>query len=135
MITSKDLFRIAQKHNDLLITGAENGCTFEIPLLPDIYGKTAIDLCIGMHKSYKSIFAEDKRDRKDHLRLQNIAMAEVLFKGIKNYGFMHSSHFISEAVTKATSLGLKSIKKYLDFQLCTIDHAFIAPTEHELHKK
>ena len=62
-------------------------------------------------------------------------MAEVLFKGIKDYGFMHSSHFISEAVIKATSLGLNSIKKYLDFQLCTIDHAFISQTEHEIYKK
>ena len=41
--TSKGLFEIAAKFVDLEITGADDGCTFEVPLLPDIYGRTALD--------------------------------------------------------------------------------------------
>ena len=29
----------------------------------------------------------------------NIAMADAILEGIKDYGFMHSSFFITEAVT------------------------------------
>ena len=46
--TSKGLFEIAKRHVDLLITGADDGCFFEIPVLPDIYGQTAMDLCMGL---------------------------------------------------------------------------------------
>ena len=41
--TSKGLFDIAAKNVDLKITGADDGCTFEVPLLPDIFGRTALD--------------------------------------------------------------------------------------------
>ena len=46
--TSRGLFEIAKKEVDLLITGADDGCYFEIPVLPDIYGQTAMDLCMGL---------------------------------------------------------------------------------------
>ena len=62
-------------------------------------------------------------------------MAEVIFEGIKHYDFMHSSHFVSEAIIKATSLGLESVKAYLDSQLCTINHAFISQTEKAIYSK
>ena len=124
--TSKGLFDIARKHTDLLITGAEGGCTFEIPLMPDIYGLTALDYCLGLYSNYDNLFVTDDRDKESLIEIENIAMAEVLFEGIKSYNFMHCSHFISEAVIKATSLGLDSVKAYLDSQLCTIDHSFIS---------
>ena len=41
--TSKGLFDIAAKKIDMEITGADDGCTFEVPLLPDKYGRTALD--------------------------------------------------------------------------------------------
>lgn len=44
-------------------------------------------------------------------------MAEVIFDGIKGYGFMHSSYFITSAVIKATSLGLDCIKEYFEGRL------------------
>ena len=51
-------------------------------------------------------------------------MAEVIFRGIKNYGIMHSSQFISDAVIEATRLGLYSIKDYIDLRLKNVDHLF-----------
>ena len=114
MHTAKDVFDIARKLTDIRITGAENGCTFEIPILPDIYGLTALDLCLGLYVNYENIFIADDRDNESLMKMNNIAMAEVLFEGIKSYNFMHCSHFISEAVIKATSLGLESVRAYLD---------------------
>ena len=57
-------------------------------------------------------------------------MAEVILEGIKNYGFMHSSFFIVEAVIRATELGLPAIKDYLERRLKSIDHSFGSKTEH-----
>ena len=36
--TSKNLFEIASKNGDYLVRGADGGCSFEIPILPDMYG-------------------------------------------------------------------------------------------------
>ena len=48
---------------------------------------------------------------------ENEAMAEVIFKNLKDYGFMHSSHLINEAIIQATKLALPSIGDYLDSRL------------------
>ena len=58
----------------------------------------------------------------------NIAMAEVIFKGITPYGFMHSSFFTIDAVNLALSLGLESIKDYLESRLQSVEHCFEAKT-------
>ena len=60
----------------------------------------------------------------DERNIENIAMAEVIINGIKDYGFMHSSHFIVEAVTRATKLGLPSIIDYFGHRLRTVEHSF-----------
>ena len=44
-------------------------------------------------------------------------MADAILDGIKDYGFMHSSYFITEAITKATKMSLPSIFEYLDNRL------------------
>ena len=49
-------------------------------------------------------------------------MAEVIFRGIKDYGLFHSSHFTIDAVTEATRQGLPSIKEYLESQMKEFDH-------------
>ena len=40
------LFEVASDEHDLDITGTKS-CSFEIPILPDIYGFTVLDYCLG----------------------------------------------------------------------------------------
>ena len=94
-----------------------------------------MDYCLGLYANYENVFVADDRDKESLMEMKNIAMAEVLFEGIKSYNFMHCSHFISEAVIKATKLGLESVRAYLDSQLCTIDHSFISQTEKAIYDK
>lgn len=44
-------------------------------------------------------------------------MADAILDGIKAYGFMHSSHFITKAVTQAIKMSLPSIKEYLEHRM------------------
>ena len=56
-------------------------------------------------------------------------MAEQIFLGMKDYGFMHSSHFTTAAVIEATRLGLPSMKEYLDQRLKLVEHSFDSKTQ------
>ena len=62
-------------------------------------------------------------------------MADSIFDGIKSYGFMHSSFFLTDSVTKATKMSLPSIFEYLDNRLETVQHCFNSKTEHGLNSK
>ena len=62
-------------------------------------------------------------------------MAEVIFHGIKHYGFMHSSQFITEAVIAATRLGLESLREYLKSRMMKVDHCVLSNTQHDIHKR
>ena len=42
---ARELFQITREQHKLGITGIEE-CNFEIPILPDIYGTTPLDLCL-----------------------------------------------------------------------------------------
>ena len=44
-------------------------------------------------------------------------MAEVIIRGIKDYGLFHSSHFMMDAIIEGTKQGLPSIKDYLDSRM------------------
>ena len=48
---------------------------------------------------------------------------------------MHSSYFITEAVIKAASMGLKSVMNYFDLRLKSVEHAFTSKTEHGINSK
>ena len=61
-------------------------------------------------------------------------MAEEIFKGIKDYGFMHSSRFTTDAVTEATKLGLACMRNYLDLRMKTVDHCFDLKTQRSIKK-
>ena len=130
--TTKGLFEIASKEIKLWHQGVPDGCAFEIPILPDIYGQTALDHSLGLYHTYDKIFFKEKRSMEDLRNVENYAMAEVIFAGLKDYGFMHSSFFIVEAVTKATQKGLPAILDYLDHRMKTIDHGFDSKTEHAI---
>ena len=73
-----------------------------------------MDYCLGLQEKHENLYVVDDRDEETLLEMKNIAMAEVIFEGIKSYDFMHCSHFNSEAIIKATSLGLESVRAYLD---------------------
>ena len=55
----------------------------------------------------------------------NYAMAEIIFMGIREYGFMHSSFQITEALIKATILPLPGVGKYLESRLKDVKHQFV----------
>lgn len=42
----KELFEVAGVVSNLDITGVTK-CSFEIPILPDVYGQTVLDYCLG----------------------------------------------------------------------------------------
>ena len=56
-------------------------------------------------------------------------MAEVILKGMKNYSFMHSSHFTKDAVIEATRLGSKCMGDYLDLRMRHVEHCFESKTQ------
>ena len=91
---------------------------------------------MGLYHSYKKIYIPEKKRKYnyDKRNVENIAMAEVIFNGIKNYGFMHSSFFIVEAITTATKLGLPSIIDYFGHMLKSVEHSFTSKTENAIRK-
>ena len=51
-------------------------------------------------------------------------MVEEIFRGIKDYGFLHSSHFITGAIISAIEKGMPSVRDYLEKRLKDVDHCF-----------
>ena len=49
------LMKTASKKQQLWITGADDGCSFEIPILPDLYGMTPLDYCLGLKQRKKDL--------------------------------------------------------------------------------
>ena len=56
-------------------------------------------------------------------------MAEVIFKGIKDYGFMHSSYQVTEALILATKVALPGVAEYLESRLQDVKHEFKINTQ------
>ena len=83
------------------ITGvSEDGCTFEVPILPNIYGRTPLDICLKIaKKADPNKFIEQLPEKENDN--ENLAMAEEIFRGIKDYGFLHSSHFLTDSIIDA----------------------------------
>ena len=112
--TTKALFEVAKntKVNNLL--GAGDECPYEIPILPNVFGSTSLDLSLGIYKSdVGHVYESNDNNKSDLKSIVNIAMADAIFEGITDYGFMHSSNFINEAVTVSTKMALPSIFEYL----------------------
>ena len=116
------------------ITGDEDqvdGVSLEIPILPDMYGATPLDLCLGKTKKRKAdelIFSDSSKNVELVESNENSAMAEVIFSYLCEYGFMHSSSLINEAIIHAIEMSLPSIGDYLDSRLKTVSHAFSSQT-------
>ena len=61
-------------------------------------------------------------------------MANTIFLNIKDYGFMHSSHTIIEAVIEAIRVELPSIGSYLDSRIVHVPHLFQSMTQPEIRE-
>lgn len=57
-------------------------------------------------------------------------MADIIFKNIKEYGYMHSSSNIHEAVIEAVRQSLPSIGEYLESRMIKPTHCFQSSTQH-----
>ena len=92
-----DLFKIASEKKVLDLTGdqhLEEGTVFEIPILPDIYGQTPLDMCLGINQhreNEKLIYLFKDQDLVQLKSATNETMAEIIFNNIKEYSYMHSS--------------------------------------------
>lgn len=94
----------------------QGGHTFELPILPDIFGHTPLDLCMGV--STQRYFEEDSENNFETIEAaENEAMAEVIFKYMKEYSFLHSSPFVNDAIIKAIEISIPSIGDYLESRL------------------
>ena len=101
----------------------EDGCTFEVPILPDIYGLTPLDICLGIKKGADPHKFIEKLPETEE-ETENLAMIEEIFRGIKDYGFLHSSHFIMDAIIIAVGEGMPSVRDYLKERLKDSEHSF-----------
>lgn len=122
--------------HDLGLEG-EHGISrqLEIPILPDMHGTTPLDICLAINthrKADKIVFIQHTdSDIMDEIKAtENEAMAEVIFKNIKEYGFMHSSQLINESIIQATKLQLPSLGDYLESRLKQVSHCFQSNTQH-----
>lgn len=59
-------------------------------------------------------------------------MADVIFKSIKNYGYMHSSQFLHLAITEATKLGLASAGEFLESRMIKPFHCFESSSQYSI---
>ena len=59
-------------------------------------------------------------------------MADVIFKYISDYGYMHSSSIIHEAIIEATKISLPSIGDYLDSRMMRAVHCFESQTQYDI---
>ena len=67
---------------------------------------------------------------------ENYVVAEEILRGIKDYGYCHSSHFLSEAIIIAIEENLSSVLDYLDARLKEADDAFRDDrTQRDIKKK
>ena len=79
--STKYVFAEINNPNNFRITGVDE-CSFEFPILPDVYGKTALDYCLGIIDipESSSIFLHKKKINMDKLHdSENKPMAEFIF--------------------------------------------------------
>lgn len=62
-------------------------------------------------------------------------MADIIFKSIKEYSYMHSSQVIHQAVIEAVRIGLPSIGEYLESRMIKPHHCFESSTQYQIKKK
>ena len=92
----QDLFEVTSKEHQLWITGADDGTSFEVPILPNMYGENPLEICLGISQTnkrnlFENIFKSKPVNKGKVGDSKNLALANLILDGIKDYGFMHSS--------------------------------------------
>ena len=81
---TKDIFDVASQKIKLFLTGEGNeGSSFEIPILQDIYGQTALDICLGIENKKnqdEQIFKKKEANQfQVEEKVKNLIMADLIF--------------------------------------------------------
>ena len=126
---SQHLFKLASTPNKF--SGWDRAYTFQLPVLPDMYGRTPLDDCLEIVLKPDPLGhfvpkPDSKDDKTDSL---NLAMAEAIFDGIRGYALMHSSFFITESVIEATRLGNHAVRGYFESTFSKTKHIFTSTTQ------
>ena len=109
-----------------------------MPILPDMYGSTPLDYALGKAKQRVAdmlIFYSSEKNLDLVESTENVAMAEVIFSYLSEYGFMHSSSLVNEAIINAVEISLPSIGAYLDSRLIKVEHSFESKTQHAIKEE
>ena len=62
-------------------------------------------------------------------------MADVVFRGIQDYGLLHSSQFITDAVIEAVRIGLPSVREFFEARFRETKHCFLIKSQQAIRKK
>jgi len=115
--------------------------SFEIPILQDLYGQTPLDVCLGIRKlrAQEKQFFLAKRQAKVSMAEDesavNLIMADLILENLAEYGVLHSSQQILDAVIQATRIGLPSIKLYLESRLKKTLHPMLQPNQRRIRQE
>ena len=136
-----NLFEISNEQADAFLVNVDTPVKLEIPFLNDLEQKTALDICLGVevlksdklcpetHKLFcspREFFRESMKSKDEKQSTKNIMLADAILENIMNFGMMHSSHQIIDALIMGTALGLPSVKSYLDSRIMKAEHPLLA---------
>ena len=114
-----ELFEMTQMEVDLFLKNVEGAVKFEIPLLRNVTGRTALDICLKIkQKEGNELFPEANKLCKtpkvflDELKSQenakvlksarsNIMLAGMIMENVADFGMMHSSPLVTDALIVA----------------------------------
>jgi len=116
----------------------------EVPLTPDIYGDTVLDMILNvkhnrpksLRKFYHPVPKLDKKLIAGTIAETTIAShyAIVVFQHLKNYEFCHSGYLLSGAIIKAVDNRIPGIFEFLEARVVTPKHrAHIATSKLKTH--
>ena len=131
IMSTLHMFEICKDHPDFDLLGTlHDGClskALELPILPNIYGLTCLDYCLpdfsDHHIDYK-IFEENVEALKTLKISENIRLGELIFERISDYGFMHSSPFVTSSLLAAIGISEDFANHYLEKSLKKVEHFF-----------
>ena len=72
---------------------------------------------------------------REETHSRNVAMADVLFRGIQDYGLLHSSQFITDAVIEAVRIGLPSVREFFEARFRETKHCFQTKSQQAIREK
>ena len=133
------LFEMSLEDADAFLDKVDTPVKLEIPFLNDLEQKTALDICLDVKAQQRDsacpeirkIFCQPRRfydevtKPNDNESTRNIMLADAILENIMNFGLMHSSHQIIDALIVGTRLGLPSVKSYLESRIMKTEHPLL----------